>query len=409
MDGTTEILTALFLMFVAAKALGYVFERLQQPAVVGEILAGVIIGPSVLGLVQPSAFVDILAELAVIVLLFRVGLEVNLKEMMEVGLLALGVALVGVALPFIAGAGLVVWGMNGDLPVALFMGAAMVATSVGITARVLSDMGQLQRRESRTILGAAVIDDVLGLLVLAMVASIAVSGQVSWSDLGITIGATVAFVAAVLFLGRPLMARIAGRLPDPESSPATLVVAFLVMLGLSALAPVIGLAAIVGAFFAGLIIELGDRQQALEKQVDPLAEFLVPFFFASVGMKVELSAFTSRETLGLTLLVLLLAMITKVAAGWLVAFRSGWLSSTLIGVGMMPRGEVGIIVALMGLSLGIIDQDLYSVVVAMSIITTVVAPPILKVVLSRLVAQESQQAGGKSGGQPGAEQVKPAQ
>lgn len=405
MDGTTEVLTALLIMFAAAKALGYVMERLNQPAVVGEILAGVIIGPSVLGLVQASEFIDILAELAVIVLLFRVGLEVNLKDMMEVGLLALGVAVVGVVLPFIAGAGLVAWGINGDLPVALFMGAAMVATSVGITARVLSDMGQLQRRESRTILGAAVIDDVLGLLVLAMVASIAVSGEVSWSDLGITIGATVAFVAAVLLLGRPLMASIARRLPHPETGPATLFVALLVMLGLSAPAPLIGLAAIVGAFFAGLIVELGDRQPALEKQVDSISEFLVPFFFVSVGTKVELTAFTSRETLGLTVLVLVLAMITKVAAGWLVAFRSGWLSSTLIGVGMMPRGEVGIIVALMGLSLGIIDQNLYSVVVAMSIITTIVAPPILKVVLSRLMAKEAQHSGGPTG----VEQVKPAQ
>ena len=389
MHEATQILAALFLMFVAAKVLGYASERLNQPSVVGEILAGVLIGPSVLGWVQPTGFIDILAELAVIVLLFRVGLEVNLREMMEVGLLALGVAVAGVVLPFLAGTGLVIYGMQGDLPVALFMGAAMVATSVGITARVLSDLGQLQRRESRTILGAAVIDDVLGLLVLAMVAGIATSGAVSWGDLAGTIGATLAFVAGVLLVARPLFARVGRRLPDPAQGHAAFFVAVVLMFGLSALAAQIGLAAIVGAFFAGLIIELGDRQPALDKQVEPVAEFLVPFFFVSVGMKVELDAFVNPETLGLTAAVLGLAMITKVAAGWLVAYRSGWLSSTLIGVGMMPRGEVGIIVALMGLSLGVIDESLYSVVVAMSIITTIVAPPILKVVLNRLVQQEA--------------------
>lgn len=389
MHEATQILAALFLMFVAAKVLGYASERLNQPSVVGEILAGVLIGPSVLGWVQPTGFIDILAELAVIVLLFRVGLEVNLREMMEVGLLALGVAVAGVVLPFLAGTGLVIYGMQGDLPVALFMGAAMVATSVGITARVLSDLGQLQRRESRTILGAAVIDDVLGLLVLAMVAGIATSGAVSWGDLAGTIGATLAFVAGVLLVARPLFARVGRRLPDPAQGHAAFFVAVVLMFGLSALAAQIGLAAIVGAFFAGLIIELGDRQPVLDKQVEPVAEFLVPFFFVSVGMKVELDAFVNPETLGLTAAVLGLAMITKVAAGWLVAYRSGWLSSTLIGVGMMPRGEVGIIVALMGLSLGVIDESLYSVVVAMSIITTIVAPPILKVVLNRLVQQEA--------------------
>nr|MBO2507022.1 cation:proton antiporter [Bacillota bacterium] len=376
-------------MFAAAKVMGYLAERLNQPAVVGEILAGVLIGPSVLNWVHPTEFTDLLAELAVIVLLFRVGLEVNVREMMEVGLLALGVAVVGVVLPFVAGSGLVIYALDADLPTALFMGSAMVATSVGITARVLADLGQLQRRESRTILGAAVIDDVLGLLVLAMVAGIATTGSVSWASLGTIIGLTVAFVAGVLLVGRPLMLRINGRLPDPAQGYTVFFVAVVLMLGLATLAAQIGLAAIVGAFFAGLILELGQRQHALDHQVQPVAEFLVPFFFVSVGMKVELDAFMNAQTLWLTLAVLVLAMITKVAAGWLVAFRSGWLSSSLIGVGMMPRGEVGIIVALMGLSLGVISQDLYSVVVAMSVITTIVAPPILKVLLTRIVRQEA--------------------
>src|SRR5690606_38040354 len=243
--------------------------------------------------------------------------------------------------------------------------------------------------ESRTILGAAVIDDVLGLLVLAMVAGIATTGSVSWASLGTIIGLTVAFVAGVLLVGRPLMLRINGRLPDPAQGYTVFFVAVVLMLGLATLAAQIGLAAIVGAFFAGLILELGQRQHALDHQVQPVAEFLVPFFFVSVGMKVELDAFMNAQTLWLTLAVLVLAMITKVAAGWLVAFRSGWLSSSLIGVGMMPRGEVGIIVALMGLSLGVISQDLYSVVVAMSVITTIVAPPILKVLLTRIVRQEA--------------------
>lgn len=389
MHETTEVLAGLFLMFAAAKVMGYLAERLNQPAVVGEILAGVLIGPSVLNWVHPTEFTDLLAELAVIVLLFRVGLEVNVREMMEVGLLALGVAVVGVVLPFVAGSGLVIYALDADLPTALFMGSAMVATSVGITARVLADLGQLQRRESRTILGAAVIDDVLGLLVLAMVAGIATTGSVSWASLGTIIGLTVAFVAGVLLVGRPLMLRINGRLPDPAQGYTVFFVAVVLMLGLATLAAQIGLAAIVGAFFAGLVLELGQRQHALDHQVQPVAEFLVPFFFVSVGMKVELDAFMNAQTLWLTLAVLVLAMITKVAAGWLVAFRSGWLSSSLIGVGMMPRGEVGIIVALMGLSLGVISQDLYSVVVAMSVITTIVAPPILKVLLTRIVRQEA--------------------
>ncbi|HEX6989266.1 MAG TPA: cation:proton antiporter, partial [Bacillota bacterium] len=173
------------------------------------------------------------------------------------------------------------------------------------------------------------------------------------------------------------------------------------MLGLSAVSAEIGLAAIVGAFFAGLIVELGDRHHTVERQVEPVAEFLVPFFFVSVGMKVELGAFFNSRTLVLTLAVLLLAMVTKVAAGWLTATRRyGWLSSSVIGVGMMPRGEVGIIVALMGLNLGVIGQDLYSVVVAMSVLTTLIAPPILKVLLTRLVRQEAE--AGAEAAQPGA-------
>lgn len=368
---------SMLVIFISAKVMAELFERLHQPGIVGEILAGILIGPSVLGWARPNEFLGALSELGAMFLLFRVGLEVKSSELMKVGGTATLVALSGVIVPFAMGWGvLLLWGEGQNE--AIFVGAAMVATSVGITAQVLSDKGLLQEVSSRIILAAAVIDDVLGLLVLAVVSSLS-RGKLDVPQLATTALLAVAFTAIVAKWGTHAMQRL---LPPMERrlrlAESQFAIAMAVLFALSALAVWIGVAAIVGAFLAGMALaeSTGPRVEHLSNGV---AELLVPFFLAGIGLHLDLQALSNWPTMLLALTVLVAAVISKFVGCGLGALRLGKMEALRIGIGMMPRGEVGMVVAQIGLGLGIIHQNTYGVVVFMSVVTTMLAPALLKI------------------------------
>jgi Kef-type K+ transport system membrane component KefB len=375
-----RILVELFVIFAAAKVAGEGFRRVGQPPVIGELLVGVLLGARSLGVIHDSEVHRVLQELGAIVLLFMIGLDTTPGDIRRVGSRSLTVGASGIVLPFACGlAFTLATGRGSDE--ALFIGAAMVATSVGITARVLADLGVVHEIESRIILGAAVIDDVLGLLVLAIVSGLAQDNLSPAHIAGLGIG-SVAFVAIVGVYGHRAIDVAADRIGGSELRRAPLVIAIGICLGLSALAGTIGLAAIIGAFLAGMAFSERAGEWQLEEQIEPVYQLLVPFFFVITGAQVDPAAFTEPETLGLVAAVTTLAVVGKLAGCGLAAWGMERRSMAIIGTGMVPRGEVGIIVASVGLATDMLGPRLYAVIVAMSIITTVIAPPALKMLFA---------------------------
>jgi len=376
-----EILLTLFVMMAAAKVMAEVFERLRQPAVVGEILAGVLIGPSVLAWIRPSELTNTLAEIGIIFLLFAVGLETKPRDILHVGKTAAIVAVLGVVTPFVAGYFVMkAWGGNNVQ--ALFIGAALVATSVGITARVLSSMGLLSLATSRIILGAAVIDDILGLLILAVVSSLA-AGQIDYLEIAITAALAVGFTVFVSLVGPPVLNRMTPRVENLRVNESLFAFALLLCLGLSVAAAYIGVAAIIGAFLAGMALaEATESNEAMHRQMNGVTEFLVPFFLVNIGMQVQLNVFRDPSTILLTVVITLLAVVTKLVGGGAGAIQLGWRRAAQVGVGMVPRGEVGIVVAQIGLGLAVISDSLFAVVLFMAVATTLIAPPFLKLLFA---------------------------
>jgi Kef-type K+ transport system membrane component KefB len=375
--GETRVLLTLFIMLVAAKLVGELFERLRQPAVAGEILAGVIIGPSLLGWAAPSEITSLLAEIGVIFLLFTVGLETKPAAIFKVGKQAAIVAVLGVVAPFLAGWLLMkAWGGTGIE--ALFVGTAMVATSVGITARVLSGMGLLDAPTARIILGAAVIDDILGLLVLAIVSSMA-AGTINYFEIVTTAGLAIGFTVFIALVGAPVVTRVAPQVERMRTGHGIFIFGLVLCLGLSVAASYIGVAAIIGAFLAGMALaEAAEDDSKMHRHINGVTEFLVPFFLVSIGMQLRLDVFRSGPVIVLCMLVTLVAIATKFLGCGLGAINLGTRRAAQVGMGMVPRGEVGIIVAQIGLSLAVIGAELYGVVLFMAVATTLVAPPFLK-------------------------------
>ena len=381
----TRVLLTLFIMLVAAKLMAELFERLRQPAVAGEILAGVIIGPSLLGWAAPSEITSLLAEIGVIFLLFTVGLETKPAAIFKVGKQAAVVAVLGVLAPLLGGWLLMrAWGSTNIE--ALFVGTAMVATSVGITARVLSAMGLLDAPTARIILGAAVIDDILGLLVLAIVSSMA-AGTVNYLEILTTAGLAIAFTVFVALVGAPVVTRVAPSVERMRSGQGIFIFGLVLCLGLSLAASYIGVAAIIGAFLAGMALaEAAEDNPNMHRQMSGVTEFLVPFFLVNIGMQLSLGVFRSSSVILLCVLVTLIAIVTKLLGCGLGALNLGMRRAGQIGMGMVPRGEVGIIVAQIGLSLAVIGAELYGVVLFMAVVTTVIAPPFLKLLYASEVA-----------------------
>lgn len=364
----------IFVVFGTAKVLEDLFERIRVPGIVGNILAGLLIGPGVLGWIKPNEFLTALAELGVMFLLFQVGLHVKSSELMKVGGTAVITALLGVAVPFALGWGILsLWGE--PQIEAIFVGAAMVATSVGITARVLADKGYLQLRASKIILAAAVIDDVVGLLVLALVSGMA-KGAVNYAELATTAALAIGFTVLVAKWGTRAMGRIVKRTENLNVSESQFALSMVLLFGLSVVSVYMGVAAIIGAFLAGIALS-----ENVSKRVNDLvfgvSELLVPFFLAGIGLHMDLSALTNTRTLLLAVVILIAAVLSKIVGCGLGAINLGRLDAVRIGVGMVPRGEVGMVVAQIGLGLGVVSQPIYGVVVFMAVMTTVVAPPML--------------------------------
>lgn len=374
--GAQEVLLELFVIFLAAKVIGELFERFKLPAVLGEILAGALIGPFALGWVHPTSFTQSIAEIGAIFVLFHAGLETSPGDLIRVGPKALLVAIAGIILPFVLGFGYM--HLRGDaMTESIFVGAAMVATSVGITARVLGDLGVLSTTTAKIIMGAAVFDDILGMLLLAIVEGLARAGGIQWLKLGILAGEALLFALFMIFVGPRIMRQARPRVDRLSTRHASLIVALVVCLFLSWLSAKIGMAAIIGAFFAGMIFADHAVDWDLLPRVHAITEFLGPFFFFSIGAQLNARLF-SGDVLVAAIVVTVLAILSKVLGCGLPVMKDGWRTALAVGVGMMPRGEVALIIALVGLSSQIVTQSTYAIVVFMTAITTLLAPPALR-------------------------------
>ena len=375
---------ALFLAFAAAlvgaKLFGELAERLGQPAVLGELLAGVILGPSVIGLVPLSDAVLELAEIGVVLLLFEVGLETDLGELARVGAPAIAVALAGMLLPFVGGYAITL-ALGYPTLTATFVGAALTATSIGITARVLSELQVLATREGQIILGAAVVDDVLGLIVLAIVSKVAGGGQVGAATIVKSAALAIGFVVAALVVGIPLghrLMRVVER-TKVRGVLGALSVAFALLVAWAAKAA--ESAPIVGAFAAGMALARTNRRHDIDHALKPVVDIFAPVFFVYVGAEVDVRMLNpavadNRPALILGLLLTVIGFLGKFAAGFCAW---GKVRRAFIGAGMVPRGEVGLIFASVGLSTKALPEPVFVSVLVAVFLTTFVAPPLLKV------------------------------
>lgn len=377
----TRVLGLLFVMLAAAKLLGFVARRFGQPSVLGELIAGVLVGKSLLGLVDPSTEVfHVFAELGVILLLFSIGLETDLTALLKAGPAATAVAIAGVILPF--GLGYVATRFLGQSnAVSIVTGAALTATSVGITARVLSDLGRLQDPEGQVILGAAILDDIIGLVILTVVAGMTGGDDVSaWSVLK-TVAIAFGFLGVAVVAGRPLIQWLVPVFVRDDLPGTPAILALLLALGLGWLADSVGSAAILGAFVAGVLLVGTPRFHDIEVGVTRLGHFFVPLFFVAVGAAVDMRALNPLNPANLpTLLVACVLTLAAVAGKYAAGYAPYWFPGrkSVIGAGMIPRGEVGLIFAQMGRDGGVLDEGLFAAVTVVVMITTFLAPPLLK-------------------------------
>lgn len=412
------VLLSLVVIYLASKLGGEFSNKVGLPPVLGELVGGVVVGISALHLVvfpeggadsssslimnflhttagltpeaanatfqAQSEVISVLAELGVIVLLFEIGLESNLKELLEVGSSAAIVAVVGVAAPFAAGTvGLInLFGVPA-VP-AIFAGAALTATSIGITSKVLSELGRLNSKEGQIILGAAVIDDVLGIIVLAVVASLAKTGEVDVGNVVYLIVSASAFLLGAILLGNVFNQSFVFIVNQLKTRGELVIPAFIFAFAMAYLAAAIHLEAILGAFAAGLVLDETDKRKELQKQVVPIADMLVPIFFVTVGAKTDLGVLnpaipSNREGLIMATFLIAIAILGKVITG-LSVFGLPQINRLAIGVGMIPRGEVGLVFAGVGSASGVLSKPLEAAIIMMVILTTFLAPPLLRFV-----------------------------
>lgn len=374
-------LLSLFILFFAAKVGEEIFRRIGQPGVIGELLGGFVVGPFALGLVvQVSLTATIFAELGVVILLFVVGLEVRIGDLFAVGPMALAVGIIGFILPIVAGTA-IGFAIGVDNLSAVLIGLAMAATSIGITSRVLAELGVLDRAFARVILGAAIVDDILALLAIGLLSGLAEG------DFGID--TILMLIAGLVFVGVGLaLAPLGRRIPRsvflwPKFADTPVVPVFIVMFGGALLASFVGLAAIIGAFVVGLIIAETPVREEVEHGFRPLVGIFTPFFFAVTGANIDLSALLDIDLLVVVLVLSVVAVITKLVGGFIGAYRLGKWNAIVVGLGMSPRGEVGIVVAALGLSLALVDNETYAILLAAVIVTTLVAPVMLQWAIPR--------------------------
>ena len=363
------------------KLFGEIAQRVGQPAVLGELIAGVVLGGSVLGVFDPTnAVLHALAELGVLILLFEIGLHTDLRALAKVGSTAVTVGLVGVVLPL--GSGIAVTRALGvDLMPSIVFGAALTATSIGISARVLSDLGQLRTPEGQVVIGAAVLDDVVGLIILSIVGSLIAGAALSVGAIARTAVPAIGFVVVALALGSVAMPPLFRLVERVRTTGALGIIALGFALLLAWLAVRSGSAMIIGAFAAGLILHPTPQRKEIERSATQLGYLFVPIFFASVGASVDLGALASREALGIGAALILVGIAGKVAAG----FAPWWFKGRrlLVGVAMVPRGEVGLIFAQMGLAAGVLTGAYFGALMLMVVVTTFLTPPLLGLIVAR--------------------------
>jgi Kef-type K+ transport system membrane component KefB len=421
------VLLTLVTIFIASKIGSEVAKRLDFPPVLGELVAGVVVGVSALHLVifpegglaaadsllmtalqalnqlspegletvfeSQSEVLSVLAELGVIILLFEIGLESDLRQLKAVGIQAVVVACVGVAVPFAAGtAGLMLLFHVAAIP-AIFAGAALTATSIGITSKVLSELGQLKSKEGQIIVGAAVIDDVLGIIVLAVVASLAKTGEIDVTNLIYLIVSATVFLIGSILLGGFFNQAFTSIVTKLETRGNIIIPAFIFAFFMAFLGNAIHLEAILGAFAAGLVLDESDAREELDELIKPIADLLVPIFFVTVGARADLGVLNptvpeNRAGLLIAVFLVVVAVIGKLVTGWAV-FGIPNVNRWAIGVGMIPRGEVGLVFAGIGAASGILDKPLQVSIIIMVILTTFVAPPFLRVAFGGAVETDT--------------------
>lgn len=412
------VLLSLVAIYIASKIGGELCSRINLPPVLGELVGGVVIGTSVLGLlVFPEtgataedslimAFLErttgleaetaeavfeaqgevitVLSELGVVILLFEIGLESDLKELLRVGPQAVAVAITGVVAPFIGGTAGLYYLFGVPAIPAIFAGAALTATSIGITAKVLAELGQLNSKEGQIIIGAAVIDDVLGIIILAVVASLIKTGNIEITNILYLVVSAAAFLVGTILIGRFISPFLVGMVNEMKTRGELLLTGLVFAFALAYIATAIDLEAILGAFAAGLVLGETEKRKELEEQVVPVADILVPVFFVCVGARTDLGVLnpavpSNREGLILATFLIVIAIIGKTIAGYTILGRPD-INKLAIGVGMVPRGEVGLVFAGVGAASGALSPSTEAAIIVMVILTTFVAPPFLRVV-----------------------------
>jgi Kef-type K+ transport system membrane component KefB len=388
-----HLLGVLVALLITAKTLGVIAQRFGQPAVVGELVAGVLLGGSVLGILDPTdPVIHSLAQLGVLILLFEIGLHTDLRSLLRVGPAATVVACVGVVAPFALGFA-ILRALGVETIPAVVAGAALTATSIGISARTLSDLGQLATREGQIVLGAAVLDDVIGLMILSVVSALVAGAALSFASITLTAAIAVLFILAAIFIGRLLAPPLFSMLARVEAS-GTLAIAGLAFAFLIAwLADLAGSATIIGAFAAGLVLHDTPQRASIERATTDIGHFFVPIFFAAVGAAVEVKSLADGWTLGIASALIGAGVIGKIISGYAPYWMGG--RKLLIGLAMIPRGEVGLIFAQMGLLSGALAANLFSAVTMMVLVTTLITPPLLAVAL------RSERRSADKGDQPG--------
>jgi len=417
----SAVLLSLVVIYFASKLGGEICVRLYFPPVLGELVGGVVVGVSVLHLLvfpesgaiadnsllmqllantshispettqsifaSQSEVIEVLSELGVVILLFEIGLESELQDLIRVGPQAAIVAVVGVVAPFTMGTlGLIYFFHIGAIP-AIFAGAALTATSIGITAKVLAEIGRISTKEGQIIIGAAVLDDILGIIVLAVVASLAKTGEIQISNILFLIISATTFLVGVILIGRFLGGYLMALVKQMKTRGELLLTAIIFAFILAYIANIIHLEAILGSFAAGLVLAETEKRHELEKQIIPVADLFVPIFFVCVGAKTDLSVLnpaipSNREGLIIAAFLVVVAIIGKVITGFTL-FNQPELNKLAIGVGMIPRGEVGLVFAGVGASSGVLSESTTAAIIMMVILTTFVAPPLLRIVFER--------------------------
>jgi Kef-type K+ transport system membrane component KefB len=380
-DSFVHLLLVLAAVLLTTRALSVLAEKFGQPAILGELVGGIVLGASVLGILDPNEVaIHTLAQLGLLILLFEIGLETDLRALAKVGGTATVIAVVGVMLPFIFGyAALSAMGI-GRLA-AIVSAAALTATSVGISTRVLAELGFLQTEEGRVVLGAAVLDDIIGLVILSVIATFAAGAAITTTGVMRTSAIAFGFVAIAIIVGSflvPPLFHAAKRLRSPTTI-AVMGLAF--AFSLAALAGLLGSAIIVGGFVAGVLLNSIDQRHDVQRSAGAMGSLLTPIFFASVGASVDLRALTELRTLLITLVLLAAGAIGKFIAAYVPVWFKG--NKALIGTAMLPRGEVELIVAQTGLAIGALDASLFGAITLMVLLTTLIAPPLIQGVAKR--------------------------